>query len=150
MALTAHERHDENMAKPVNIVGKMMMPATWSVASTVFERFESAAVVKHEPEIRRAKAKRHVAWCNKAVHEAPWVKGDTSSPGNGGLYVALELAEQAHQAHALPYEQGLSKMHLFDPRRFTWVYDESGEADDCVKLRDEQTGRLAIWLHWAG
>ena len=28
---------------------------------------------------------------------------------------------------------------------FTWVYDESGETDDCVKVRDDHTGRLAIW-----
>jgi hypothetical protein len=29
-------------------------------------------MVKHEPEIRRAKAKRYVACCNNVVHEAPW------------------------------------------------------------------------------
>ena len=119
-----------------------------SVASTVPGTIERVAMVKHEPEVRRAKAKRHVAWCNKAVHEAPWVEGDTSTLG--GIYVALELAEQAYQAHALPYERALSKMDLYDPRRFTWVYDERGEADDCVKVRDDHTGRVAIWLHWAG
>jgi hypothetical protein len=27
---------------------------------------------------------------------------------------------------------------------------ESGEADDCVKVRDDHTGRLAIWPHWFG
>jgi hypothetical protein len=41
-------------------------------------------------------------------------------------------------------------MSQYDPRRFTWVYDESGKADDCVKVRDDKTGRLAIWPHWAG
>ena len=105
-------------------------------------------MIKHEPEVRRAKAKSHVAWCNKSVHEAPWAKGDTSTAG--GIYVALELAEQAYQTHALPYERALSKMDLYDPRRFTWVYDEHGEVDDCVKVRDDHTGRLAIWPHWAG
>ena len=69
----------------------------------------------------------------RAVHEAPWIDGDTTTAG--GIYVALEMAEQAYQAHMLPYEQGLSNMHLHDPRRFTWIYDEGGEADDCVKIR---------------
>ena len=105
-------------------------------------------MTKHEPEVRRAKAKRYVAWCNSAVHEAPWLDGDTTTAG--GIYIALEMAEQAYQAHMLPYEQGLSNMHLYDPRRFTWVYDEGGEADDCVKIRDNHTGCLAICLHWAG
>jgi hypothetical protein len=105
-------------------------------------------MIEHEPEVRRAKAKGFVEWCNKSVHEAPWVQGDTSTAG--GIYLALELAGQAYQAHALAYEQGLSKMSLYDPRRFTWVYDESGEADDCVKIRDDHTGRLVIWPHWAG
>jgi hypothetical protein len=107
-------------------------------------------IPKHEPEVRRAKAKRYVAWCNKAVHEAPWVEGNTSSAGGGGIYVALELAEQAYEAHGLPYKAGLSHMSQYDPRRFTWVYDESGKADDCVKVRDDMTGRMAIWPHWAG
>jgi hypothetical protein len=106
------------------------------------------AIPKHEPEIRRAKAKRCVTWCNKAVHEAPWVDGDTTTAG--GVYVALELAQQAYQAHLLPYKPELSHMSKYDPRRFTWIYDESGEGDDCVKVRDDKTGRLAIWPHWAG
>jgi hypothetical protein len=105
-------------------------------------------MVKHEPEIRRAKAKRYVACCNNVVHEAPWTTGDTSTAG--GLHVALELAEQAYTAHALPYEQGLSKMERYDPRRFKWIYDELGEADDCVKVRDTKTGKVAIWPHWVG
>jgi hypothetical protein len=107
-------------------------------------------MVKHEPEIRRAKAKRYVVWCNAAVREAPWVKGDRSPRGSGGIYIALELAEQAYEAHALPYEAGLSNMSSYDPRRFTWIYDAGGPADDCVKLRDDQTGRLVIWPHWHG
>lgn len=71
---------------------------------------------KDEPEVRRAKARRYVKWCNAAVHGAPWTKGDTSGPGAGGLYVALELAQQAYEAHTLPYERGLSEMPLYDPR----------------------------------
>jgi hypothetical protein len=104
---------------------------------------EEMIFTKDEPEVRRAKAKRYVASCNAAVHDAPWVAWDTST--RGGLFIALELAEQAYQAHSLRYEPGLPKMHLYDPRRFTWVYDESGEAENCVKLRDNNTGRLVIW-----
>ena len=84
-----------------------------------------------------------MAWCNKAVHEAPWVEGDRS--GTGGIFIALELAEQAYEAHALPYEPGLSKMRSYDPRRFRWFYDEAGEARDCVKVRDNKTGRVVVW-----
>ncbi len=101
---------------------------------------------KDEPEVRRAKARLYVARCNKAVHQASWSKGDTSA--RGGLFFALELAEQAYLAHALPYEPGLSKMLLYDPRRFTWIYDPAGEASDCVKLRDDKTGRMVVWPHF--
>jgi hypothetical protein len=104
---------------------------------------EEMIFTKDEPEVRRAKARRYVGWCNAAVHDAPWVEGEMST--RGGLFIALELAEQAYQAHALHYEPGLSKMHLYDPRRFTWVYDQAGEAEDCVKIRDNQTGRVAVW-----
>jgi hypothetical protein len=107
-------------------------------------------VTKHEPEVRRTNAKLYVDSCNRKVHEAPWTTGRTASASGGGIYEALELAEQAYEAHALSYESGLSKMCEYDPRRFTWVYDEGGEADDCVKVRDEKTGRLAVWPHWAG
>jgi hypothetical protein len=99
--------------------------------------------ISDEPEVRRAKARRYVAWCNKAVHGAPWVRGDTT--GSGGVFIALELAEQAYLAHGLPYEPGLSKMRQYDPRRFTWVYDPDGEASDCAKLRDDKTGRVVVW-----
>jgi hypothetical protein len=99
---------------------------------------------KHEPEVWRARGRRYVGWCNAAVHDAPWVDGDTTT--RGGLYLALELAEQAYLAHGLPYKQGL--LPSYDPRRFTWICDASGEAKDCVKLRDNETGLLVIWPHW--
>jgi hypothetical protein len=104
---------------------------------------EASITPKHEPEVQRAKARRHAAWCNAAVHYAPWVDGDTS-PG-GGLYVALKLAEQAFRAHQLHYEPGFSNMSSYDPRRFTWVYDPAEPVSDCVKVRDNQTGRLVVW-----
>jgi hypothetical protein len=101
---------------------------------------------KDQPEVRRAKARLYVSRCNKAVHEASWAKGDVSA--SGGVFIALELAEQAYLAHALPYEPGLSKMILYDPRRFTWIYDHAGEAIDCVKVRDNKTGCIVVWPHF--
>lgn len=98
-------------------------------------------MIKDEPEARRAKARLFVARCNKVVHGASWAKGDVSA--RGGVFIALELAEQAYRAHGLPYEPGLSKMILYDPRRFTWIYDPAGEASDCVKLRDNKPAALS-------
>jgi hypothetical protein len=101
---------------------------------------------KDQPEVRRAKARLYVARCNKIVHEGSWAKGDVSA--HGGVFIALELSKQAYLAHALPYEPGLSKMILYDPRRFTWNYDQAGEAIDCVKVRDNKTGRIVVWPHF--
>jgi hypothetical protein len=92
---------------------------------------------KDEPELRRAKARRYAAWCNKHAQK-PYVK----------IYIALELAGQAFAAHGLPYEFGLSNMAAYPPERFTWVCDETSEAGDCLKLRDNLTGRIVVWPHF--
>ena len=55
------------------------------------------------------------------------------------------LLSWAYKAHKLPYEQGLSNMKDYDPRRFTWIYDEG--AENFVKVIDTKTGLLANW-HW--
>lgn len=107
-------------------------------------------MVKNEPEIIRAKAKLYVETCNRQVHEAPWTTGRTNTANGGGIFIALEMAEIAHRAHRLPYEGGLSKMWDYDPRRFRWVYDESGSAERCVKVLDTKTGRLADWGSFRG
>jgi hypothetical protein len=101
-----------------------------------------------EPEITRAKAKLHVERCNSIVHQAPWTTGRIKGFGAGGLFEALELAEQAYAAHGLPYKRGLPNMEQYDPRRFRWIYDQQGEADNCVKLLDTQTNKTVIWLRW--
>ena len=85
-----------------------------------------------------------VARCNKVVHGASWAKGDVSA--HGGVFIALELAEQAYRAHGLQYEPGLSKMILYDPRRFTWIYDPAGEASEASRQQDRQHCRLAALL----
>jgi hypothetical protein len=61
-------------------------------------------MVKHEPEIRRAKAKLYVESQNRKVHDAPWTTGRFNGVGAGGLYEALELGQLAYKAHKLPYE----------------------------------------------
>src|SRR6202007_1963167 len=94
-----------------------------------------------KPEVLQEKAKLYVESCNTQVHEAPWTTGHTSTPSAGGLYKALELAERAYKAHKLPYEQGLSNMKDYAPRRFTWIYDEG--AENFVKVIDTKTGLLA-------
>ena len=105
-------------------------------------------MAKHEPEVRRTKAKKYVAWCNNAVHEAPWTNGDRRTAG--GIYVALELAELAYRAHGLRYESGISRMSKFPPSRFRWVYSDGGRTDDCVLVLDLETQCLAVWPHWFG
>jgi hypothetical protein len=83
---------------------------------------------KDEPEIRRKKARRYVAWCNKAAHEAPWVDRDMST--HGGIFIALELAEQAYQGTAFPTSRAY-------PR---WTYiRRSGSHGSTTKLARRKT-----------
>jgi len=56
----------------------------------------------------------------------------------------------AYKTHGLRYEDDLSKMSVYSPRRFRWVYDEKGSADHCVKLLDSETQKLVVWPQWAG
>jgi hypothetical protein len=109
---------------------------------------ESNCHMEFEPQIRRARAKSYVAWCNNVVHEAPWIKGEGRTVG--GINIALELAELAFRAHGLNYESGVSRMNEFPPGRFRWIYSEGGEVDDCVLVLDLQTQRLAVWPYWFG
>jgi hypothetical protein len=105
-------------------------------------------MVKHEPQVRRARARNHVAWCNNVVHEAPWVKGERRALG--GINIALELAELAYKAHELGYTSGISRINEFPPGRFRWIYSEGGQVEDCVLVLDLRTQRLAVWPHWFG
>ena len=90
---------------------------------------------RSEPEFMRKKGRLHVAWCNERVRK-PYAKG---------IYIALELAEQAYEDDGLP---GLRAMGKYPPDRVTWVCDEEGDAKECVKVRDDQTGRLVVWPRW--
>jgi hypothetical protein len=93
---------------------------------------------RSESEMIRKKGRPHVAWCNERARK-PYAKG---------IYIALELAEQAYEAHGLPYEPGLHAMEKYPPDRFTWICDEAGDTKECVKVRDDQSGRLVVWPRW--
>lgn len=97
-------------------------------------------VPKNEPEVMRAKGRSFAAWCNERARK----------PYGEQIYIALELAQQAYEVHALPYEAELSAMDRYPPDRFTWVCEESGDAKECVKVRDDQTGKVLVWPHWHG
>ena len=103
-------------------------------------RKRALAVPRNEPEIMRANGRRYAVLCNETARK----------PYGKNIYMALELAEQAYQAHDLPYEPGFSAMDRYPPDRFTWICDESGDAKQCVKVRDDQTGRIVTWPHWFG
>jgi hypothetical protein len=79
------------------------------------------------------------------VHDASWIDGDRALLR--GWNDVINLAERAYRAHDLPYQR-LSETRLYDPRRSTWVYDPRGDAEDCVKVRDNQTGNVVVWPHF--
>lgn len=95
---------------------------------------------RNEPEIMRAKGRRCAADCNRIA----------CKPYGSRIYQALELAEQAYKVHGLPYKGGLSQMENYPPDRFTWFCDNGGDPKKCVKVRDDKTGRIAVWPHWHG
>ena len=96
-------------------------------------------VPRNEPEVMFAKGRAFAEWCNER----------TGVPYEN-IYVALELAEQAHEVHGLPYKPGLSNMSDYPPNRFVWFCDEAADPKQCVKLRDNKTERVVTWPHWRG
>src|SRR4029077_6314482 len=95
---------------------------------------------RNEPEIMRANGRRAAAWYNEHARK----------PYEKNIFIALELAQQAFEAHGLEYQKGLSNMDGFPPARVTWICDETGDPMQCVKIRDDQTGAIVIWPHWSG
>jgi len=95
-------------------------------------------VPRNEPEIMRANGRRCVELNNRMARR----------PYGNKVYQALELAEQAYRAHRLPHEPGPSALDRYPPDRFTWICDDNSEAKECVKLRDNRTGKLVVWPHW--
>lgn len=94
-------------------------------------------MTKHEPEVRLAKGRAYAASNNDIA-----ANYDTKT-----IYKAMELSEQAHEVHRLPYLAGLNQLKQFPPDRFEWICDE---ASISIKLRDKQTAIVADWPHWAG
>jgi hypothetical protein len=95
---------------------------------------------RNEPEIMRAKGRGYVADCNRIK----------SKPYGTEIFQALELAEKAYKALGLPYTSGLNEMDRYPPDRFTWLCDDQGDAEHCVKIRDDRTGKVVVWPHWFG
>jgi hypothetical protein len=50
--------------------------------------------------------------------------------------------------HGLPYKGGLSEMEHYRPDRFTSFCDERADAKECLKVRDDKTGRVVEGPHW--
>ena len=95
---------------------------------------------RNEPEVMRANAHHFVADCNRICRK----------PYGNEIFQALELAEVAYKVHRLPYVKGLSGIDRFPPDRFTWLCDESGDAKECVKVRDNKSGKVVVWPDWRG
>jgi hypothetical protein len=53
--------------------------------------------MRHEPEVTRAKGRRAAAWYNEHARK----------PYDSNIYIALELAQRAYEAHGLSYKKGL-------------------------------------------
>jgi hypothetical protein len=96
------------------------------------------AIPKHEPELRRAKGRAYAARCNEIA----------SNYDSKTIFQALELSEQAHEVHRLPYASGLKNLKKFPPNRFEWICEATETVS--IKLRDRQSGAVANWPHWAG
>jgi hypothetical protein len=99
---------------------------------------EAKLTPRNEAEITRARARIYVGSCNHTKRK----------PYGSKIYMALELAQQAYEALGLPCVAGLGAMEKYPPDRFTWIYDEDGNARECVRVRDDETGRSVIWPHW--
>lgn len=94
-------------------------------------------MIKHEPEVRRAKGRAYAARCNEIATDYD----------NKTIYQAMELSGQAHEVHGLKYVAGLTLMNVFPPDRFEWICDERSIS---IKVCDKRTGALADWPHWFG
>ena len=88
---------------------------------------------EENPDKRRSKARNRAAWFNAALRK-PYAN----------VSVAVELTAQACAAHGLPFERSRSEMASYS-NRFMWTCDEAGDLRDCLKVRDNQTGRTVTW-----
>jgi hypothetical protein len=65
-----------------------------------------STIPKHEPELRRAKGRAYAARCNEIA----------TNYDRKTIHQALELSEQAHEVHQLPYVAGLSHFGAISAR----------------------------------
>jgi hypothetical protein len=109
-------------------------------------RNEDKIFPEDEPEIRRLKAGRYALQLNE----------ETRRPYRN-IYIGLETASTAYEALGIPYEPAAllrasgiqptpeTVLAACPPSRFTWFCDQEGAAQSCMKVRDDQTGRVAVW-----
>ena len=95
---------------------------------------------RNELEVMRSRARSYATSCNDTVRK----------PYGKKIYIALELAQQAYEAHRLEYEAGLHAVDQYPPDRFTWFGEEAGDAKECAKVWDNRTGHFVVWPHWRG
>ena len=98
-------------------------------------------IPSHEPEIVRLKGRSYATLCNK-IARRPY--------SNKQIYLALELAQQAYGACGLPYRAGPNALEHYPPDRFAWIYDETSDVRESVKVHDTETGRTTVWPYWFG
>ena len=72
-------------------------------------------------------------------------------------YIGIEIASTAYGALEIPYAPAAqlrasgvqptpeAVLAACPPSRFTWFCDQEGAAQNCCKVRDDQTGRIAVW-----
>ena len=101
---------------------------------------------KDEPEIRRLKAGQYARQLNEETRRS-----------YQNANIGLEIAQTAYEVLKIPYEplallraSGMQPtpeavLAACPPSRFIWFCDEGGKAEDCMKVRDDQTGRVAVW-----
>jgi hypothetical protein len=101
---------------------------------------------KDEPEIRRLKAAQYARQLNEESRR-PYQNAS----------IGLETASTAYEVLGLRYEptarlraSGIQPtpetvLAACPPSRFTWFCDQEGAAQNCMKVRDDQTGRVAVW-----
>jgi hypothetical protein len=85
-----------------------------------------------EPEVMRANARRSAKYYNERKC----------------IYIAMEIIQHAYEAHGLPHKPGFSHLAEYTHERFHWFCDEAAPAAECLKIRDDRTGRVVTDPMW--
>ena len=100
---------------------------------------------KDEPEIRRLKARRYAIKLNEETRrptEMPLKPRDRVDSVCGARNPLMGLGP-IRASGAPPTPEAV--LAACPPSRFSWFVDQEGAVDECMKVRDDQTGRVAVW-----